>query len=503
MRRASQTSKEHQLLADLGRLDRLPPHAAREFRDRVLAAKYGERVPVPAERHDTTQVPEELRVPLVEWALRRDAHPAAGLALLFQHQRPVPADVVDRALGKQLRAAFEDAGILIASGQEMRSGFVMVVANGVVIWSDDARAGSEAVMTPGPTTADLINVLPSPIGGSFLDIGTGPGTLALLAKRYGAARAIGTDVSTRALALAEFNARFNDLRIELREGDMFAPVGEERFDWVVSQPPYVTHPSDEPGVTFLHGGAMGDELAFRYLTELASHLRRDAIGLALFDSPVRADASVQDRIRAAIGPHADVAIFSAPALGIDRQALGYAALADPTFGEEYARAVVRYREHLQRMRIAEATHSLVVARAPARMPHDGWTMPLLVPRFPDRWDEIREFMRGVDIAVAGDDGLASARVRPRDGAAVVIERAPGASRDGEVRSIRFARPTLALERELTQAGAVMFDLLAAESSVASTIDRFAKAMERPVTEVRPLVTSFVRDCLIRALLVPD
>jgi hypothetical protein len=138
-----------------------------------------------------------------------------------------------------------------------------------------------------------------------------------------------------------------------------------------------------------------------------------------------------------------------------------------------------------------------------RATKDGWTMSLVVPRFPETWDEVRAFLRGIDLAVAGEDALAVARVRPRDGAMVVTERAPGASRDGEVRSIRFAKQSIALERELTQAGAVIFDLLAAESSVASTIERFARAMDRPVSEVRPLVTSFVRDCLTRALLVPD
>jgi hypothetical protein len=94
-------------------------------------------------------------------------------------------------------------------------------------------------------------------------------------------------------------------------------------------------------------------------------------------------------------------------------------------------------------------------------------------------------------------------VRARDAATVTIERAPGGTRDDEKRSICFAAPSIALDRELTQAGAVIFDLLAAEPSVASAIERFAAAMERPAADVRPLVTDFVRDCLLRALLVPD
>src|SRR6185503_18526043 len=382
----SPNSKEHQLLADLGRLGRLTSRVATDFRERVLATKYDERAPLPAERQDVTQMPEELRVPLIDWALRRDTHPAAGLARLFQYLLAVPKTTLDQSVGAEVRAALEDAGILRSEGANVRSLLLMVIADGVFIWSDDASAGAEAVMTPGPTTVDLINILPDPLAGSFLDVGTGPGTLALLAKRRGAARAVATDISARAAALARFNADFNAIAIEVREGDMYAPVGDERFDWIASQPPYVTHPSDEPGVTFLHGGAMGDELAFRYLSGLASHLRPDGIGIGLFDSPVRPDAAIQERVRSTIGPAADVAVFSAAGIGVDRQALGYAALADPTFGDVFARAAVRYREHLLRMRINEVTHSLVVARMP-RATKEGWTMSLVVPRFPETWDE--------------------------------------------------------------------------------------------------------------------
>jgi SAM-dependent methyltransferase len=403
-----------------------------------------------------------------------------------------------------VRAWLLEAGILVEESGGVRSRFQMVVADDVFLWCDQASGGADAVMTPGPTTADLLRALPARIGGSFLDLGTGPGTLALVAARRGADRVVATDINDRALALTRFNAGFNGLRVDTRAGDMFAPVADERFDWVVSQPPYVTHPSDEPGVIFLHGGAMGDELAFRFLEGLAPRLRPHGIGLALFDSPDRRDVTLHDRVRQAIGDRVDVAVFSQAGLGPDRQALGYASLADPTFGPRYREAAVRYRAHLERQRITDVTHSLVVARSPVRDDHEGWTMSLTVARFPDDWDEIRQFTRGVDLAVAGEDAIAAARVRPRDGATVTIERAPGAARDAETRSVRFgSAASLALDRELTQAGAVIFDLLAAESSVASTIERFAAAMERPVSDVRPLVTDFVRDCLTRALLVPD
>jgi predicted RNA methylase len=491
------------MLGDLARLGVVTPARAAAFRARVTATGYAERRPLPAETSSITNMPEELRAPVVAWALARDRHPAAGLALLFQHLLPVPLAVIDRALGKEIREWLTDAGILIDDDTGVRSRFQMVVADGVFLWSDHVTGGADAVMTPGPTTADLVNVLPDRVGGSFLDVGTGPGTLGLIAKRRGADTVVTTDVNDRALSLTRFNASFNELRVDVRAGDLFAPVGDERFDWVVSQPPYVTHPSDEPGVTFLHGGDMGDEIAFRFLSELSSRLRTNGIGLALFDSPVRPGAGLHERVRKAIGDRVDVAVFSQPGLGPDRQALGYAALTDPTFGPRYRESAVRYRAHLAQQRIEAVTHSMIVARSPAQGEHAGWTASLTVPRFPKDWDEIRVFMRGIDLAVAGEDAIAAARVRARDAATVTIERAPGGTRDDEKRSICFAAPSIALDRELTQAGAVIFDLLAAEPSVASAIERFAAAMERPAADVRPLVTDFVRDCLMRALLVPD
>jgi len=491
------------MLGDLSRLGAITPERASSFRARITAAKYADRIPLPPESQNTTGMPEELRVPLIAWALARDSHPAAGLALLFQHLQPVPLAVVDRALGKDMRAWLVQAGILDEDVGVVRARLRMVVADGVFIWSDDVAAGREAVMTPGPTTADLIDLLPVKLSGSFLDVGTGPGTLALVAARRGADRVVATDISERAVALTRFNAAFNGLTVDVRAGDLLAPVAGERFDWVMSQPPYVSHPSDQPGVTFLHGGQKGDELAFRLLGDLGMHLRPRGVALVLFDSPVRQNATLDARVREAVGPALDISVFSQGGLGPDRQALGYAALADPTFGDAYREAAVRYRAHLLRQGINEVTHSLVLVRAADGAGHSGWTMSLVVARFPNDWNEVRSFLKGIDLAVAGEDAIASAHVRPREGAMVVIEREPGGARDAEVRSIRFGAASVALDRELTQAGGVIFDLLASESSVASVIERFASAMERPAADVRPLVTSFVRDCLLRALLVPD
>jgi release factor glutamine methyltransferase len=75
-----------------------------------------------------------------------------------------------------------------------------------------------------------------------LDLCTGSGAIAIsLAKELPAARVIATDVSAAALAIARRNAERNAVadRVELHEGDLFAPVTGERFDLIVANPPYI------------------------------------------------------------------------------------------------------------------------------------------------------------------------------------------------------------------------------------------------------------------------
>lgn len=75
-----------------------------------------------------------------------------------------------------------------------------------------------------------------------LDIGTGTGAIALSLRKEGHfGRIVATDISEDALALARENlvATLPGLEIEFRPGSVFQPVQGERFDVIVSNPPYV------------------------------------------------------------------------------------------------------------------------------------------------------------------------------------------------------------------------------------------------------------------------
>lgn len=76
-------------------------------------------------------------------------------------------------------------------------------------------------------------------GTRFLDLGCGTGVVALLSARAGAG-GIASDVSPEAVRNARLNLLLNRLeqRVEVREGDLFAPVEGERFDLVAFNPPF-------------------------------------------------------------------------------------------------------------------------------------------------------------------------------------------------------------------------------------------------------------------------
>lgn len=102
------------------------------------------------------------------------------------------------------------------------------------------------VLIPRPETEQLVekaieaaSCFPGP---RILDVGTGSGAIALaLAHELPDAIVTATEISERALSTAGQNADRLGLtnRIRFLVGDLIKPVADERFDMVVSNPPYV------------------------------------------------------------------------------------------------------------------------------------------------------------------------------------------------------------------------------------------------------------------------
>lgn len=97
-----------------------------------------------------------------------------------------------------------------------------------------------AVLIPRPETELLVDLALERRPASVLDLGTGSGAVALAIKRHlPGARVVAVESSAAALAVARRNAVKLNLEVDFRHGRWFEPVAGERFDLVVSNPPYV------------------------------------------------------------------------------------------------------------------------------------------------------------------------------------------------------------------------------------------------------------------------
>ena len=83
--------------------------------------------------------------------------------------------------------------------------------------------------------------IPETLSSSILDLGTGTGAIALaIAKNRPQANVVAVDASEAALEIAQTNAQFlNILNVEFVSGSWFDELAGERFDVIVSNPPYI------------------------------------------------------------------------------------------------------------------------------------------------------------------------------------------------------------------------------------------------------------------------
>ncbi|GAB3941500.1 methyltransferase [Corynebacterium tapiri] len=101
--------------------------------------------------------------------------------------------------------------------------------------------GSDHVLGVGAASLTLLQSVPPGQVNSTLDLGCGSGVLSLaLAQTSDSVTA--TDIHPRALDFARANAHANDIDIDVRAGSWFDPVAGQRFDRIVSNPPFVVGP---------------------------------------------------------------------------------------------------------------------------------------------------------------------------------------------------------------------------------------------------------------------
>ncbi len=114
-----------------------------------------------------------------------------------------------------------------------------------------------------------------------LDMGTGSGVCAVFAAKY-ARRVVAVDINSAAVRCAGINACLNNLehKIDVRHGDLFAPVATEQFDLVLFNPPFLRGvPRDDRDRAW-----RSSDVAERFAAGLGKHLKPGGSALVLLSS---------------------------------------------------------------------------------------------------------------------------------------------------------------------------------------------------------------------------
>jgi hypothetical protein len=223
--------------------------------------------------------------------------PAAVLARLFVLGMPTPiADVAMALPGLELAGAVELG--LLRLGDEIAEPLLdlrpysFTDSWGSADWWIASDLGEltlggalpeDHVLGVGGASLTLTGLQVERSSNLALDLGTGCGIQALHASRH-CGRVIATDISQRALDYASFNAQLNGIRnVEFRLGSMFEPIAGERFDYIVTNPPFVITPRAQgvPAYEYRDGGRVGDAIVAEVVAGAAQHLRPGGIAQLL------------------------------------------------------------------------------------------------------------------------------------------------------------------------------------------------------------------------------
>ncbi|HEX4442888.1 MAG TPA: methyltransferase [Galbitalea sp.] len=250
------------------------------------------------------------RVPAVRALDRISGFDAAGsLARAFVLGLPARPDDLERALPTLGLAGAIELGLLDESGAgliDLRP-YAFSDRWGVAEWWIASDLGELALGRPlpenhvlgvGGASLTLSGLQVQRSSRRALDLGTGCGIQAMHASRH-TGRVIATDISPRALELAAFNAELNGIRsIEFRLGSLYQPVADEKFDLIVSNPPFVITPRRDgvPTYEYRDGGLVGDAIVAEVVAGAGEHLEPGGIAQLLGNWEYRTHENGLDRV---------------------------------------------------------------------------------------------------------------------------------------------------------------------------------------------------------------
>jgi methylase of polypeptide subunit release factors len=296
--------------------------------------------------------------------------PLASLVRLFLLAQDVDRKELKRRLGADVEALV-GAGLAEERGTRVAPLVQLTPWRGFLVPHDPDPEGElwpEHVSGPTPAAETLAQLIVGGEVGSALDLGTGSGLLALLLARQ-AGSVMATDVNPAALRYAALAAALNELpQIEVRDGSLFEPVGEARYDRIVSNPPFVIAP--DASLLFRHSELPKDELSRRVVEGATAHLEDGGYAAILCNWVVPRGASWLDAIRPWLDERGSDAVVLLH--GVEdpmSYAVRWNGRSQYVAPDDFGRLLGRWLEHDRRQGIEAIASGAVVLR---RRSGSGW-----------------------------------------------------------------------------------------------------------------------------------
>ena len=256
----------------------------------------------------------------------------AVLTALFMLGEPVGAAALETALPRTGVAGALTIGLVVptqsASGEQCYAPAVDLRpheaedAHGSVRWwvaSDLGELVTGQALAPdhvlgiGRAGLTLAALTPRKPVETALDLGVGCGIQTLYLLRH-VRQVVATDISTRALEFTAFNvalAGVDSARVQLRQGNLLEPVAGQRFDLIVSNPPFVITPPSvrQAGLPLMEYRDAGGPILPALVRGLEDHLNPDGVAVMLGNWEHREGTSWRTSVNQWIGKSLDAWII--------------------------------------------------------------------------------------------------------------------------------------------------------------------------------------------------
>lgn len=439
-----------------------------------------------------------------EHALQGAHDPLATLIRLFILQQEVPAADVE-FLSNYADGIVQTRGDVAAALVDVRPyGSPDDNASGWVV--SDLMPSMNGITTPtrpdyvlgvSPASTTLAQITMRQKVGSVLDLGTGCGVQSLHLAQH-AERVVATDLNARAIELAKMSAELTGVEIDFREGSLFEPVAGERFDLIVSNPPYVMSPPSDERLTYRETNFSGDGL-LKAILEQAGEFLTPGGQLQLLTNWAITGEDWQERIRA-WAPTLDLWVIERERLDKFEYIEMWLADAGLLGTPEWRGAYERWIAYFDSLGIQEVGMGWVLATNAGRStPHTRFeTWPYAVQQ--PVGAVLERHQRAVDASLLPDEELLASRPRLEHVEQETLGE-PGAEDPAHI----VLRQQTGLRRgtKLDTASAAVFGALDGELTLDQVIYAVAAILDVDELQLRAEMVQKVREALLEQYLVLD